>query len=451
MTDINTYNTSSNMPSSRDTYSPFGGNIHESNTANHYSNTSFPGPSSYDPSSSGATSSHIQLPSLTKASNMYLPYQQQQQQQQTQPQPQQQQYQQLPYQQQSTYQQILQPQQPLYGAPVAHPYGSDPRFATAGGPATIFDDKSGMMVSLNGGANGGTTTGFGLVPGAGVSGLPLGAGGASSAGLANTGTGLGSLSQEKKKRPRRKHDEIERIYQCNWKGCTKGYGTLNHLNAHVATQSHGPKRKPEEFKEIRAKIRERKRKAQESLKKQNQRSEADAAASGNTNVYGSVNDFASHNISSSISANGSPISGASVASTTAAGTSYENPYGGSNYTNSYNPLKIYGQQQQPQQSYATNPPYNTSFGYQQPFATTTNNSHSDAYSAPGTAVTNGSTSSSGATSAQSGINNDASASSSPLHSYPYSEPSSLSYGYTSAPLPLSNHSDNTSSSPTFRH
>ncbi|EPQ28559.1 uncharacterized protein PFL1_03863 [Pseudozyma flocculosa PF-1] len=54
-----------------------------------------------------------------------------------------------------------------------------------------------------------------------------------------------------KKRPRRRYDEIERLYPCKWPGCTKSYGTLNHLNAHVAMQKHGPKRSPSEFKDMR--------------------------------------------------------------------------------------------------------------------------------------------------------------------------------------------------------
>jgi hypothetical protein len=41
-----------------------------------------------------------------------------------------------------------------------------------------------------------------------------------------------------KKRPRRRYDEIERLYHCNWPTCTKAYGTLNHLNAHVSMQKH---------------------------------------------------------------------------------------------------------------------------------------------------------------------------------------------------------------------
>lgn len=37
--------------------------------------------------------------------------------------------------------------------------------------------------------------------------------------------------------------EIERRYTCRWNGCTKAYGTLNHLNDHVSLQGHGPKRR----------------------------------------------------------------------------------------------------------------------------------------------------------------------------------------------------------------
>ncbi|KAI9299680.1 hypothetical protein BJ944DRAFT_140197, partial [Cunninghamella echinulata] len=43
---------------------------------------------------------------------------------------------------------------------------------------------------------------------------------------------------EQKKRPRRRYDEIERLYHCTWPGCKKSYGTLNHLNAHVSMQKH---------------------------------------------------------------------------------------------------------------------------------------------------------------------------------------------------------------------
>ncbi|KAI0765677.1 hypothetical protein BD413DRAFT_437238, partial [Trametes elegans] len=66
-----------------------------------------------------------------------------------------------------------------------------------------------------------------------------------------------------KKRPRRRYDEIERLYQCSWPGCTKAYGTLNHLNAHVTMQRHGPKRSPNEFKELRKQWRQQKKEAEE--------------------------------------------------------------------------------------------------------------------------------------------------------------------------------------------
>ncbi|QRV89087.1 RCC1 domain protein [Ceratobasidium sp. AG-Ba] len=54
-----------------------------------------------------------------------------------------------------------------------------------------------------------------------------------------------------RKRPRRRYDEIERLYSCSFEDCTKAYGTLNHLNAHVTMQKHGAKRNPSEFKELR--------------------------------------------------------------------------------------------------------------------------------------------------------------------------------------------------------
>ncbi|KAF8603890.1 hypothetical protein BDV93DRAFT_441819, partial [Ceratobasidium sp. AG-I] len=54
-----------------------------------------------------------------------------------------------------------------------------------------------------------------------------------------------------RKRPRRRYDEIERLYSCSYEDCTKAYGTLNHLNAHVTMQKHGLKRNPSEFKELR--------------------------------------------------------------------------------------------------------------------------------------------------------------------------------------------------------
>ena len=46
------------------------------------------------------------------------------------------------------------------------------------------------------------------------------------------------------KRPRRRAEEVERLYTCNWPGCDKAYGALNHLNTHVRNAEHGPKREP---------------------------------------------------------------------------------------------------------------------------------------------------------------------------------------------------------------
>jgi len=85
------------------------------------------------------------------------------------------------------------------------------------------------------------------------------------------------------KRPRRRYEEIERMYKCGWNGCEKAYGTLNHLNAHVTMQSHGQKRTPEEFKEIRKewKARKKEEEAQRKAEEERQRQAAAAAAAQN--------------------------------------------------------------------------------------------------------------------------------------------------------------------------
>jgi hypothetical protein len=76
------------------------------------------------------------------------------------------------------------------------------------------------------------------------------------------------------------------MYKCGWNGCEKAYGTLNHLNAHVTMQSHGQKRTPEEFKEIRKEWKARKkeeeqaRKASEEAERQRQQAAAAAHANG---------------------------------------------------------------------------------------------------------------------------------------------------------------------------
>ncbi|OBZ74052.1 hypothetical protein A0H81_06160 [Grifola frondosa] len=79
-----------------------------------------------------------------------------------------------------------------------------------------------------------------------------------------------------KKRPRR-YDEIERLYQCSWPNCTKAYGTLNHLNAHVQMQRHGAKRSPGEFKELRKQWRQAKKEADEAEREREREAHALAA------------------------------------------------------------------------------------------------------------------------------------------------------------------------------
>lgn len=69
------------------------------------------------------------------------------------------------------------------------------------------------------------------------------------------------------------------MYKCGWNGCEKAYGTLNHLNAHVTMQSHGQKRTPEEFKEIRKEWKQRKKEEEANRKAEEERQrQAQAAA-----------------------------------------------------------------------------------------------------------------------------------------------------------------------------
>ncbi|KAL2262113.1 hypothetical protein VTK26DRAFT_2438 [Humicola hyalothermophila] len=80
------------------------------------------------------------------------------------------------------------------------------------------------------------------------------------------------------KRPRRRYEEIERMYKCGWNGCEKAYGTLNHLNAHVTMQGHGTKRTPEEFKEIRREWKARKKEEEAARKAAEEERQRQAAA-----------------------------------------------------------------------------------------------------------------------------------------------------------------------------
>jgi hypothetical protein len=74
------------------------------------------------------------------------------------------------------------------------------------------------------------------------------------------------------------------MYKCGWNGCEKAYGTLNHLNAHVTMQSHGTKRTPEEFKEIRKEWKAKKKEEENSRKAEEERQRQEAARSGQDNA-----------------------------------------------------------------------------------------------------------------------------------------------------------------------
>jgi len=111
------------------------------------------------------------------------------------------------------------------------------------------------------------------------------------------------------KRPRRRYEEIERMYKCGWNGCEKAYGTLNHLNAHVTMQSHGQKRTPEEFKEIRKEWKQRKKEeeAQRKAEDERQRQAAAAAAAAAQNGSGDPQSGADGSSSASAYASGRQV------------------------------------------------------------------------------------------------------------------------------------------------
>lgn len=49
------------------------------------------------------------------------------------------------------------------------------------------------------------------------------------------------------KRHRRRYNEVHRIYKCDYPGCTKAYGALNHLNAHIRALGHGRRRRARDY------------------------------------------------------------------------------------------------------------------------------------------------------------------------------------------------------------
>lgn len=74
--------------------------------------------------------------------------------------------------------------------------------------------------------------------------------------------------RDRKPRPRRRFEEVERLYACVHPGCDKAYGALNHLNSHIVSKNHGPKRTPQEFEEMRRAIKERQNSYQPFIKQE---------------------------------------------------------------------------------------------------------------------------------------------------------------------------------------
>lgn len=64
---------------------------------------------------------------------------------------------------------------------------------------------------------------------------------------AYAGSGEGQ-TQNKHRRFRRRYYQIYRKYKCSFTGCTKSYGSLNHLNTHIVTKKHGLRKSKHDFK-----------------------------------------------------------------------------------------------------------------------------------------------------------------------------------------------------------
>lgn len=56
-------------------------------------------------------------------------------------------------------------------------------------------------------------------------------------------------TQSKHRRFRRRYYQIYRKYKCSFAGCTKSYGSLNHLNTHIVTKKHGLRKSKQDFKD----------------------------------------------------------------------------------------------------------------------------------------------------------------------------------------------------------
>lgn len=53
--------------------------------------------------------------------------------------------------------------------------------------------------------------------------------------------------EKKSRRFRRRYNQIVRKYPCSFPGCLKSYGSLNHLNTHIVTKKHGPRKSKLDF------------------------------------------------------------------------------------------------------------------------------------------------------------------------------------------------------------
>lgn len=49
------------------------------------------------------------------------------------------------------------------------------------------------------------------------------------------------------RRFRRRYNQIVRKYMCSFPGCTKSYGSLNHLNTHIVSKKHGQRKSKADF------------------------------------------------------------------------------------------------------------------------------------------------------------------------------------------------------------
>ncbi|KAG7661241.1 uncharacterized protein J8A68_005237 [[Candida] subhashii] len=64
----------------------------------------------------------------------------------------------------------------------------------------------------------------------------------------NPGMDMTHFQEAKRgRRFRRRYNQIVRKYACSYNGCTKSYGSLNHLNTHIVTKKHGHRKSKADF------------------------------------------------------------------------------------------------------------------------------------------------------------------------------------------------------------